>query len=107
MKPFPVCLPTSANTFDGELMPSSFFAPSMAPPTTSFAAPTRAPTIDLIPEIMHRIRSRPTDTSRPPRLPRALRIRRSEEHTSELQSLMRNSYAVFCLIKLQPKHKTH
>src|SRR3546814_7848603 len=24
-------------------------------------------------------------------------IRRSEEHTSELQSLMRNSYAVFCL----------
>src|SRR3546814_8008628 len=25
------------------------------------------------------------------------RIRRSEEHTSELQSLMRNSYAVFCL----------
>src|SRR3546814_5933911 len=27
------------------------------------------------------------------------RIRRSEEHTSELQSLMRNSYAVFCLKK--------
>src|SRR3546814_5990559 len=26
-----------------------------------------------------------------------LRIGRSEEHTSELQSLMRNSYAVFCL----------
>src|SRR3546814_3103571 len=25
------------------------------------------------------------------------RLRRSEEHTSELQSLMRNSYAVFCL----------
>src|SRR3546814_2640492 len=24
-------------------------------------------------------------------------VRRSEEHTSELQSLMRNSYAVFCL----------
>src|SRR3546814_1561672 len=27
------------------------------------------------------------------------RIRRSEEHTSELQSLMRISYAVFCLKK--------
>src|SRR3546814_2843511 len=27
------------------------------------------------------------------------RIGRSEEHTSELQSLMRNSYAVFCLKK--------
>src|SRR3546814_4204730 len=30
--------------------------------------------------------------------------RRSEEHTSELQSLMRNSYAVFCLKK---KNKTY
>src|SRR3546814_10417525 len=27
------------------------------------------------------------------------RLVRSEEHTSELQSLMRNSYAVFCLKK--------
>src|SRR3546814_14396600 len=35
------------------------------------------------------------------------RQRRSEEHTSELQSLMRISYAVFCLKKKQPKiHKT-
>src|SRR3546814_9533441 len=30
-------------------------------------------------------------------------LRRSEEHTSELQSLMRPSYAVFCLIK-KPKN---
>src|SRR3546814_18110901 len=30
-------------------------------------------------------------------------LRRSEEHTSELQSLMRNSYAVFCLKKKQKK----
>src|SRR3546814_8237797 len=30
---------------------------------------------------------------------RLLRRRRSEEHTSELQSLMRISYAVFCLKK--------
>src|SRR3546814_1645850 len=28
-----------------------------------------------------------------------LKVVRSEEHTSELQSLMRNSYAVFCLKK--------
>src|SRR3546814_7998829 len=41
-------------------------------------------------------------------------IRRSEEHTSELQSLMRISYAVFCLkkktqihIKPQPLHTIH
>src|SRR3546814_5386408 len=31
--------------------------------------------------------------------PEASEDRRSEEHTSELQSLMRISYAVFCLIK--------
>src|SRR3546814_7180884 len=31
---------------------------------------------------------------------------RSEEHTSELQSLMRISYAVFCLNK-KTKHYTH
>src|SRR3546814_4210535 len=30
---------------------------------------------------------------------------RSEEHTSELQSLMRNSYAVFCLTKKQQTDK--
>src|SRR3546814_10310932 len=30
---------------------------------------------------------------------------RSEEHTSELQSLMRNSYAVFCLKKHKHKEK--
>src|SRR3546814_3745304 len=37
---------------------------------------------------------------------------RSEEHTSELQSLMRNSYAVFCLkkktnIRQNHKHKIY
>src|SRR3546814_2877718 len=31
------------------------------------------------------------------------RLRRSEEHTSELQSLMRISYAVFCLKKKNSK----
>src|SRR3546814_4663081 len=31
---------------------------------------------------------------------------RSEEHTSELQSLMRISYAVFCLKKKKHKHTT-
>src|SRR3546814_9745258 len=32
---------------------------------------------------------------------------RSEEHTSELQSLMRISYAVFCLKKKKPNRTTH
>src|SRR3546814_3888851 len=34
-------------------------------------------------------------------------IQRSEEHTSELQSLMRISYAVFCLKKKKYKHIKH
>src|SRR3546814_111108 len=33
-------------------------------------------------------------------------LHRSEEHTSELQSLMRNSYAVFCLQKKKKTKKT-
>src|SRR3546814_6400540 len=43
-----------------------------------------------------------TATSPLPVKPRA----RSEEHTSELQSLMRNSYAVFCLTNKIP-HNIH
>src|SRR3546814_4752466 len=35
------------------------------------------------------------------------RSRRSEEHTSELQSLMRISYAVFCLKKKKNKQSQH
>src|SRR3546814_7921587 len=35
----------------------------------------------------------------------AERCGRSEEHTSELQSLMRNSYAVFCLKKKKKEKK--
>src|SRR3546814_7491872 len=37
--------------------------------------------------------------SRPGHKRRSRTAERSEEHTSELQSLMRNSYAVFCLKK--------
>src|SRR3546814_7107960 len=50
-----------------------------------------------------RAASRASDTDQW-RSPRSLT--RSEEHTSELQSLMRISYAVFCLKKqTTPKHK--
>src|SRR3546814_5029556 len=35
------------------------------------------------------------------------RLGRSEEHTSELQSLMRPSYAVFCLKKKKQDQTTH
>src|SRR3546814_4417091 len=45
--------------------------------------------------------ARRQDSRAPPR------IGRSEEHTSELQSLMRISYAVFCLKKKKKNKKTH
>src|SRR3546814_6027979 len=48
-------------------------------------------------------RPRPAAASTPT-LPYAPAARRSEEHTSELQSLMRISYAVFCL---KNKNTTH
>src|SRR3546814_7117677 len=39
-------------------------------------------------------------------IPMPIDLDRSEEHTSELQSLMRISYAVFCLKKKNTKKKT-
>src|SRR3546814_5008156 len=50
------------------------------------------------------------DSTRTPRrrASRRLRSGRSEEQTSELQSLMRNSYAVFCLNKKKKtRHRIH
>src|SRR3546814_3125127 len=48
----------------------------------------------------------PTDTfTNPASTP--IQTCRSEEHTSELQSLMRISYAVFCLIKKKKKNIQH
>src|SRR3546814_4574899 len=50
-------------------------------------------------------RPAPADDLREQRLGLGRRqVGRSEEHTSELQSLMRSSYSVFCL-KKQIKHK--
>src|SRR3546814_6287303 len=56
-----------------------------------------------------RRREVPGRRARRARLPqRVLRAEdRSEEHTSELQSLMRISYAVFCLKKNNNTHHTH
>src|SRR3546814_3085105 len=48
----------------------------------------------------------PTIAMRPPYARTISRSGRSEEHTSELQSLMRISYAVFCL-KKKNEHNTN
>src|SRR3546814_2978038 len=55
--------------------------------------PTISPPWQLLPP---HPRPRATDA---PTAPGPTRVDRSEEHTSELQSLMRISYAVFCLKK--------
>src|SRR3546814_3953368 len=44
---------------------------------------------------------KPSSTARAAEWSRPTIVARSEEHTSELQSLMRISYAVFCLKKKQ------
>src|SRR3546814_5919471 len=80
--------------------------PSSSPATITFLALT--PPLSLAPFSM--VRSPCTLTSplnlpamrtwpAPSILPSMVRSARSEEHTSELQSLMRISYAVFCLQK--------
>src|SRR3546814_3697296 len=54
----------------------------------------------------YRYRSTRTVAPEPPMTPVEGGNERSEEHTSELQSLMRISYAVFCLKKKkQNKHR--
>src|SRR3546814_6063330 len=57
---------------------------------------------------VRRITCQDNPAGRPDRHPN-LADRRSEEHTSELQSLLRNSYAVFCLKKktTTQNQKTH
>src|SRR3546814_2953495 len=51
-------------------------------------------------------RERPV-TSATISVPKRWTIWRSEEHTSELQSLMRISYAVFCLKKKKQENKSN
>src|SRR3546814_6555057 len=62
------------------------------------------------PTMLLAIRTKPSnnvETSIRPRISTAGKARhsRSEEHTSELQSLMRISYAVFCLKKKKKPHE--
>src|SRR3546814_6451414 len=56
-------------------------------------------------QLYYALNNRPLKpTGLPESLPWNMPPKRSEEHTSELQSLMRNSYAVFCLKKKNLMH---
>src|SRR3546814_15222679 len=82
--------------------PRSTRTDTLFPYTTLFrSGPRRSPVSRSPP----RRRRPPTCRGRPVPRPAPGSARRSEEHTSELQSLMRTSYAVFCLKK--KKQTTH
>src|SRR3546814_3411645 len=80
--------------------PRSTRTDTLFPYTTLFRSPRQHRPIHLATERRHQPARLPI--ARPHR--RRVRTRRSEEHTSELQSLMRISYAVFCLKKKRQKH---
>src|SRR3546814_2890299 len=77
------------------------------PPAAGIADKLRGHADSMQAKIDDCFRDRDTNTPRKARMAAGARIdgtqweRRSEEHTSELQSLMRNSYAVFCSQKKQ------
>src|SRR3546814_1139270 len=78
----------------------SFFGrPLVAGDTVATAGQQRLPSGDMPPQLRQMLNA-PAYALAEVRL----LVVRSEEHTSELQSLMRISYAVFCLKK--KKHKT-
>src|SRR3546814_4410820 len=75
----------------------TIFAPSLAMPAFSYLRPTMKPVMFCrntsgMPRWLH-------SSMKCAPLSALSENRRSEEHTSELQSLMRISYAVFCLNK--------
>src|SRR3546814_8049468 len=69
--------------------------PASSKPVARVCALKKEATLDSHDASMLRFAASPASTHSP---------RRSEEHTSELQSLMRISYAVFCLKKTNIKH---
>src|SRR3546814_5130580 len=75
-----------------------------APPVASCPAQTASPT--TAPHDPHAIRIRTVPIRHSPSGP-PLDFKRSEEQTSELQSLMRNSYDVFCLKKKKNKQQNN
>src|SRR3546814_6448406 len=83
-------------------------APPRAPATICLAAACVATSIDirLMSTCLRMLRSLCSRKGRAETPPALLTRMRSEEHTSELQSLMRISYAVFCLKKKKQQHST-
>src|SRR3546814_6048968 len=89
--------------------PRSTRTDTLFPYTTLFRSRPACPGTDRRPARGHR-KSRSRPSSDPAAASRSARLdsrHRSEEHTSELQSLMRISYAVFCLKKKNKQNKSN
>src|SRR3546814_9531365 len=87
--------------------PRSTRTDTLFPYTTLFRSPDKRVNIILNVALQIRFISSPWGKQeREPRVPKATSHERSEEHTSELQSLMRISYAVFCLKKNKHTNKS-
>src|SRR3546814_4752536 len=91
---------------------TTLFRSSEWPECCTIDEPCKIPVLPPPNRLRHNLRRNPARISatrrsakqkKPARLPRFF-IRRSEEHTSELQSLMRISYAVSCLKKNKMNH---
>src|SRR3546814_6532275 len=79
--------PTASGSFAFDLQVTDSSGGTPATGTASYTLAVNAPTITLTPATLP---GGTVDAA-------YSQARRSEEHTSELQSLMRSSYAVFCL----------
>src|SRR3546814_2217164 len=101
------------------LPPRSTRTDTLFPSTSLFRSGSGGPARPAARQAVRAAGRRSGDRADAGALPRALRrshgealpraaseAARSEEHTSELQSLMRNSYAVFCLKKKKKTKNT-
>src|SRR3546814_8652090 len=88
----------SGQTFPGPVQPTPLASGTTVPPVVKGVS--KSGVLTLTPRYPRRQRRERKLWPHPLRRNRGGgEDRRSEEHTSELQSLMRNSYAVFCLQK--------
>src|SRR3546814_6708497 len=81
------------------LPPISTRTDTLFPYTTLFRSRRNSTASAVLRDSTSNSLAKPGDKASPTRRIMVPRINRSEEHTSELQSLMRISYAVFCLKK--------
>src|SRR3546814_3867874 len=84
-------------------MPPVTFMPQTVGVRTGFTTTERPAKIGVDPGRIWIVVT-PFDSARSNAMSCAFTAVRSEEHTSELQSLMRNSYAVSCLKKQKTSH---